>query len=55
MKMKMTIDEAISHLYTYSTTMGSGQTTDKQHEDAKRVAIDIMRKYQRKENEQDYD
>ena len=45
--MGMTIDEAISHLYTYSTTMGSGQTTQEQHEDAKRVAIDTMRKYQK--------
>ena len=45
--MKITIEEAISHLYTYSSTMGSGQTTQEQHEDAKRVAIDIMRKYQK--------
>ena len=35
----MTREEAIHHLYTYSTTMGSGQTTDKQHEEAKRIAI----------------
>lgn len=42
----MTIDEAISHLDTYSSTMGSGQTTQAQHEDAKRVAIETMRKYQ---------
>lgn len=42
----MTIDEALSHLDTYSSTMGSGQTTQEQHEDAKRVAIDTMRKYQ---------
>lgn len=45
--MGMTIDEAISHLATYSSTMGSGQTTQAQHEDAKRVAIDTMRKYQK--------
>lgn len=45
--MKMTIDEAISHLGTYSSTMGSGQTTQAQHEESKRVAIDIMRKYQK--------
>ena len=44
--MGMTIDEAIRHLDTYSSTMGSGQTTQAQHEDAKRVAIDTMRKYQ---------
>ena len=43
----MTIDKAISHLDTYSITMGSGQTTQAQHEDAKRVAIETMRKYQK--------
>lgn len=41
----MTIDEAIDHLYTYSSTLGSGQTTQDEHEEAKRVAIDTMRKY----------
>lgn len=45
--MGMTIDEAIDHLYTYSDTNGSGQTTQAQHEEAKRVAIDTMRKYQK--------
>lgn len=44
--MEMSIDEAIKHLDTYSSTMGSGQTTQAQHEEAKRVAIGIMRKYQ---------
>lgn len=43
--MKMSIDEAIKHLNTYSSTMGSGQTTQAQHEDAKRVAIDTICKY----------
>lgn len=43
--MGMTIDEAISHLDTYSSTMGSGQTTQAQHEESKRIAIDTMRKY----------
>ena len=43
----MTIDKAISHLDTYSSTMGSGQTTQAQHEEAKRAAIDIMCKYQK--------
>ena len=43
----MTIDEAVRHLDTYSSTMGSGQTTQEQHEDAKRVAIETMRKYQK--------
>ena len=43
---KMTIDEALSHLGTYSNTLGSCKTTQAQHEDAKRVAIDTMRKYQ---------
>lgn len=45
--MGMKIDEAISHLGTYSSTMGSGQTTEAQHEEAKRVAIATMRKYQK--------
>lgn len=45
--MEMTIDKAISHLDTYSSTMGSGQTTQAQHEESKRVAIEIMRKYQK--------
>lgn len=45
----MTIDEALDHLYTYSSTLGSGQTTQAQHEEAKRVAIDVMRKYQKQE------
>lgn len=43
--MGMTIDEALRHLGTYSSTMGSGQTTQAQHEEAKRVAIDIICKY----------
>lgn len=45
--MGMTIDKAISHLDTYSSTMGSGQTTQEQHEEAKRIAVDTMRKYQK--------
>lgn len=45
--MGMTIDEAVRHLDTYSSTMGSGQTTQEQHEDAKGVAISTMRKYQK--------
>lgn len=44
--MEKSIDEAIKHLNTYSSTMGSGQTTQAQHEEAKRVAIGIMNKYQ---------
>lgn len=47
--MGMTLDEALDHLYTYSSTLGSGQTTQAQHEEAKRVAIDVMRKYQKLE------
>lgn len=47
--MGMTIDEALHHLHTYSSTLGSGQTTQAQHEEAKRVAIDVMRKYQKQE------
>ena len=45
--MGLSIDKAISHLNTYSSTMGSGQTTQEQHEESKRVAIDTMRKYQK--------
>ena len=45
--MGMSIDEAIRHLDTYSSTMGSGRTTQAQHEDAKRVAMDTMSKYQK--------
>lgn len=45
--MGMKIDEALDHLYTYSDTNGSGQTTQAQHEEAKKVAIATMRKYQK--------
>lgn len=45
--MGMSIDEAISHLGTYSSTMGSGQTTEAQHKESKRVAIATMHKYQK--------
>lgn len=38
----MTNEEAIKHLQTYSTTMGSGQTTDEQHKEAKRMAIEAL-------------
>ena len=38
----MTREEAIRHLYTYSTTMGSGQTSDEQHNEAKRMAIESL-------------
>ena len=41
--MDMTIKEAIKHLNTYSSTMGSGQTDSDQHEEAKRVALDALR------------
>ena len=45
--MGMTIGEAIYHLDTWSTTHGSGITTDEQHEQAKKIARDTMRKYQK--------
>lgn len=45
--MEISIEKAIWHLDTYSSTNGSGQTTQAQHEDAKRVAIETMRKYQK--------
>ena len=38
----MTREEAIHHLYTYSSTNGSGQTTDEQHNEAKRMAIKAL-------------
>lgn len=40
--MTMTREEAIRHLHTYSTTMGSGQTSDEQHNEAKRMAIQAL-------------
>lgn len=43
----MTFDEALEHLYTYSSTLGSGQTTQAQHEESKKVAIDVMQKHQK--------
>lgn len=46
----MTFDEALDHLYTYSSTLGSGQTTQAQHNEAKKVAIATMRKYQKIED-----
>lgn len=38
----MTREEAIKHLETYSTTNGSGQTTQAQHEEAKQMAIEAL-------------
>lgn len=38
----MTIQEAIYHLHTFSSTNGSGQTTQKQHEEAKEMAIKAL-------------
>ena len=38
----MTREEAIKHLETYSTTNGSGQTTQAQHEEAKQMAIKAL-------------
>lgn len=34
--------EAIRHLQTWSTTNGSGQTTDAEHEEAKKMAIEAL-------------
>lgn len=39
----MTREEAIRHLHTFSTTMGSGQTSDEQHKEAKRMAIEALK------------
>ena len=38
----MTNEEAIWHLQTYSTTNGSGQTTQAEHEEAKQIAIKAL-------------
>ena len=38
----MTREEAIRHLNTYSTTNGSGQTSQAQHEEAKRMGIKAL-------------
>lgn len=38
----MTKEEAIKHLHTYSSTNGSGQTTQEQHGEAKRMAIKAL-------------
>ncbi len=40
----MTREEAIRHLDTYSSTNGSGQTTDEQHKEAKRMAVEALEK-----------
>lgn len=39
---RMTVNEAIRHLYTYSSTNGSGRTNQDQHEEAKRMAIKAL-------------
>lgn len=41
---EMSVKEAIKHLHTWSTTMGSGQTTDEQHKEAKKIAIRHLEK-----------
>lgn len=38
----MTKEEAIKHLHTYSSTNGSGLTTQEQHEEAKKMAIKAL-------------
>ena len=38
----MTKEEAIKHLHTYSDTRGSGITSQKQHEEAKKMAIKAL-------------
>lgn len=39
--------EAINHLSTYSTTMGSGQTSDLEHETAKKIGIEAIKQDER--------
>lgn len=43
----MTIEDSIHHLCTWSTTHGSGITTDEQHEQAKKIAIETISKYEK--------
>ena len=51
----MTREEAIRHLHTFSTTMGSGQTTDEQHKEAKNMAIKALSTGRREDaTEEDY-
>ena len=38
----MTYKEAGHHLNTYSSTLGSGMTTQKQHDEAKRIGIEAI-------------
>ena len=38
----MTYEEAKWHLETFSSTLGSGITTQKQHEEAKRIGIEAI-------------
>lgn len=38
----MTYKEAGHHLDTYSSTLGSGITTQKQHDEAKRIGIEAI-------------
>lgn len=47
-RAKMTREEAIRHLGTYSSTMGSGLTTQEQHEEAKKMAIKALEQEPRK-------
>lgn len=39
----MTVQEAIKKLMCFSSTNGSGQCTDYEHSDAKRIAIKCMK------------
>lgn len=39
---KTTREQTIHHLSTYSTTNGSGITTQKQHEEAKNISIRVL-------------
>ena len=41
-RIAMTKEEAIKHLHTYSSTNGSGLTTQNQHEEAKKMAIKAL-------------
>lgn len=47
----MTNSEAIRHLHTYSSTNGSGQTTQEEHEEAKRKAISALQEQIQREDD----
>lgn len=41
---EMTRKQTIMHLSTYSSTMGSGITTQEQHQEAKNICMELLEK-----------